>query len=124
MSLRFLTRRRDRDRSPHRPTTTNSSTSTTTSAPANVALPTSNTNAHSLTKGKLAVPAEVQIISWDPRDLALSLWALLHGMVELAQADMLDGRKPEAALKTALEVMLAGLATGFTPPAAAPGAPP
>lgn len=61
---------------------------------------------------------------WDPRDLALSLWALLHGMVELAQADMLDGRKPEAALKTALEVMLAGLATGFTPPAAAPGAPP
>ena len=72
MSLRFLTRRRDRDRSPHRPTTTNSSTSTTTSAPANVALPISNTNAHSLTKGKLAVPAEVQIISWDPRDLEAS----------------------------------------------------
>lgn len=60
---------------------------------------------------------------WEPTDLALSLWALLHGMVALAQADMLDGRKPETALKTALEVMLAGLTTGVAPPAVSPDIP-
>lgn len=46
---------------------------------------------------------------WDPKDLALSLWAFLHGMVELDHADLLDGQKPEAAMAVGLEVMLAGL---------------
>lgn len=46
---------------------------------------------------------------WDPKDLALSLWAFLHGMVELARADLLDGRKPESAIDVGLEVMLAGV---------------
>lgn len=53
---------------------------------------------------------------WDAQDLALSLWAFLHGMVELARANLLDTRAPEAALSVGLEVMLAGLATGLAPP--------
>ena len=50
---------------------------------------------------------------WDAQDLAMSLWAFLHGMVELDRANMLHGRKPEAALEAGLQVMLAGLLTGI-----------
>jgi AcrR family transcriptional regulator len=56
---------------------------------------------------------------WQARDLALSLWAFLHGMVELARAGLLEGRQPEAALSAGLEVMLAGLATGLLTPVSA-----
>jgi len=54
---------------------------------------------------------------WSPEDLALSLWAFLHGMVELDRANLLDGRKPEAAMAVGLEVMLAGLMTRALPQA-------
>jgi len=49
--------------------------------------------------------------AFDPMDLAMALWAFLHGMVELDRADMLDGRKPEQAIDAGMEVMLAGLMT-------------
>ncbi|MGC4059700.1 MAG: TetR/AcrR family transcriptional regulator [Aquabacterium sp.] len=51
---------------------------------------------------------------WKAEDLALTLWAFLHGMVELARADLLDGRKPENAIGVGLDVMLAGLMAGST----------
>jgi AcrR family transcriptional regulator len=50
---------------------------------------------------------------WDAQDLAMSLWAFLHGMVELDRADMLHGRKPETTIDVGLQVMLAGLMTGL-----------
>jgi AcrR family transcriptional regulator len=53
---------------------------------------------------------------WDPKDLALSLWAFLHGMVELARADLLDGQKPEAAISVGLEAMLKGLMSSINEP--------
>jgi len=58
---------------------------------------------------------------WDREDLALSLWAALHGLVELDRADMLDGRDAQATLNVMLDVLLAGLASGLgsTPPSAA-----
>lgn len=46
---------------------------------------------------------------WDAQDLALSLWAFLHGMVELDRADLLEGRSPEATIEVGLDIMLAGL---------------
>ncbi len=46
---------------------------------------------------------------WPAEDLALSLWAFLHGMVELDRAKALNGRAPEDAMLTGLEVMVAGL---------------
>lgn len=46
---------------------------------------------------------------WDPKDLALSLWAFLHGMVELDRARLLEGRTAESAIDVGLDVMLAGL---------------
>lgn len=46
---------------------------------------------------------------WDEKDLALSLWAFLHGMVELDRADLLEGRSPEATMGIGLDIMLAGL---------------
>jgi AcrR family transcriptional regulator len=51
---------------------------------------------------------------WEAKDLALSLWAFLHGMVELARADLLDGQKPEHAIDVGLEVMLTGLMASIT----------
>ena len=50
---------------------------------------------------------------WDREDLALSLWAALHGLVELDRADMLDGRDAQATLNVMLDVLLAGLASGL-----------
>ena len=50
---------------------------------------------------------------WDREDLALSLWAALHGLVELDRADMLDGRDVQATLNVMLDVLLAGLASGL-----------
>lgn len=50
---------------------------------------------------------------WDREDLALSLWAALHGLVELNRADMLDGRDAQATLNVMLDVLLAGLASGL-----------
>ncbi len=52
--------------------------------------------------GKLPTP-------WDPKDLAMSLWAFLHGMVELDRANLLEGRSPEATVEVGLDVMMAGL---------------
>jgi len=46
---------------------------------------------------------------WDAKDLAMSLWAFLHGMVELDRANLLEGKQPEAAIEVGLDVMLAGL---------------
>lgn len=46
---------------------------------------------------------------WDAKDLAMSLWAFLHGMVELDRANLLEGKRPEAAIEVGLDVMLAGL---------------
>ena len=46
---------------------------------------------------------------WAAEDLAMTLWAYLHGLVELDRADMLDGRKPEVAVEVGLDVFLAGL---------------
>lgn len=46
---------------------------------------------------------------WPAEDLALSLWAFLHGMVELDRAKALNGRAPEEAMQSGLEVMIAGL---------------
>ena len=46
---------------------------------------------------------------WDPKELAMSLWAFLHGMVELDRAQLLEGRQPEAAIEVGLDVMLTGL---------------
>ena len=58
---------------------------------------------------------------WDREDLALSLWAALHGLVELDRADMLDGRDVQATLNVMLDVLLAGLASGLASgPASAP----
>jgi AcrR family transcriptional regulator len=48
-------------------------------------------------------------LPWPAEELALSLWAFLHGMVELSQADLLNGRKPEATLDVGLNIMLLGL---------------
>lgn len=50
---------------------------------------------------------------WNREDLALSLWAALHGLVELDRADMLDGRDAQATLNVMLDVLLAGLASGL-----------
>ena len=61
---------------------------------------------------------------WDREDLALSLWASLHGLVELDRGDMLDGRPAAATLDVMLDVMLAGLATQATLLPSAPPAPP
>lgn len=47
--------------------------------------------------------------AWDPKDLAMSLWAFLHGMVELDRANLLEGRAPEATIEVGLDVMMAGL---------------
>jgi AcrR family transcriptional regulator len=55
--------------------------------------------------------------AWPPQDLALSLWAFLHGMVELDRANLLDGRPPEGTIQVGLRVMLAGLLS--SPPASA-----
>lgn len=52
---------------------------------------------------------------WNAKDLALSLWAFLHGMVELDRAQLLEGRKPEAAIEVGLEVMLTGLMASMKP---------
>ncbi|MBF4499668.1 hypothetical protein, partial [Vibrio vulnificus] len=46
---------------------------------------------------------------WDAQDLAMSLWAFLHGMVELDRADLLEGKSPEATIEVGLDIMLAGL---------------
>lgn len=46
---------------------------------------------------------------WDREDIALSLWAALHGLVELDRADMLDGRDPRRTLDAMLDLMTAGL---------------
>ncbi|MDO9236395.1 MAG: TetR/AcrR family transcriptional regulator [Aquabacterium sp.] len=46
---------------------------------------------------------------WDTKNLAMSLWAFLHGLVELNHANLLEGRPPEAAMTVGLEVLLAGL---------------
>lgn len=62
MSLRFLTRRRDRDRSGH--TAPTSTSLDKQPASACVILP-----RESIAQGKGTVPSEVQIISWDPRHL-------------------------------------------------------
>lgn len=45
----------------------------------------------------------------DPRDLALSLWAGLHGLVELHRSDQLEGRDPQHTLDVMLDVTVAGL---------------
>lgn len=50
---------------------------------------------------------------WDRQDLALSLWAALHGLVELDRADMLDGRDAQATLNVMLDVLLAGLVSNL-----------
>jgi len=50
---------------------------------------------------------------WDAKGLAMSLWAFLHGMVELDRANLLEGKKPEAAIEVGLDVMLAGLIAGM-----------
>jgi AcrR family transcriptional regulator len=55
---------------------------------------------------------------WSPKDLAMSLWAFLHGMVELDRSNSLEGRPPEAAIEVGLDVMVAGLmaqSIGATP---------
>lgn len=62
----------------------------------------------------------IQLVSslptpWDPKDLAMSLWAFLHGMVELDRANLLEGQQPEAAIEVGLDVMLAGLMATMTP---------
>lgn len=46
---------------------------------------------------------------WHPKELAMSLWAFLHGMVELDRANLLEGQAPETAIEVGLDVMLAGL---------------
>jgi AcrR family transcriptional regulator len=46
---------------------------------------------------------------WPLEDLAVTLWAYLHGLVALDQADLLEGRKPEVAVEVGLDVFLAGL---------------
>lgn len=46
---------------------------------------------------------------WKAEDLAMTFWAYLHGLVELDKADLLEGRKPEAAVDLGLDVFLAGL---------------
>jgi len=45
----------------------------------------------------------------DARDLAVAMWASLHGLVELDRADLLDGRDPTTALDVMLDVTLSGL---------------
>jgi AcrR family transcriptional regulator len=57
---------------------------------------------------------------WDPKDLALSLWAFLHGMVELDRAQLLEGRTAEASIDVGLDVMLAGLLAHITGHAGTP----
>lgn len=56
---------------------------------------------------------------WDPKDLALSLWAFLHGVVELDRAHLLDSKPAEAAIDVGLGVMLAGLMVHIKQTAAA-----
>jgi AcrR family transcriptional regulator len=53
---------------------------------------------------------------WDAKDLALTLWAFLHGVVELDRARLLEGRTPEATIHIGLEVMLSGLLARLAQP--------
>lgn len=53
---------------------------------------------------------------WDREDIALSLWAALHGLVELDRADMLNGSDPTRTLDAMLDLMTAGLATVLCEP--------
>lgn len=53
--------------------------------------------------------------SWPPKDLAQSLWAYLHGMVELDRADLLEGHKPEVAIEVGLAIMMAGVMASPSP---------
>jgi len=46
---------------------------------------------------------------WQAEDLAMNLWAYLHGLVELDRAELLGGRKPEAIIDIGLDLFLAGL---------------
>lgn len=57
---------------------------------------------------------------WDPKDLAMSLWAFLHGMVELDRANLLEGHAPEATVEVGLDVMMAGLLAHINAQASAP----
>ncbi|MBI5926505.1 MAG: TetR/AcrR family transcriptional regulator [Aquabacterium sp.] len=59
--------------------------------------------------------------AWDPKDLAMSLWAFLHGMVELDRANLLEGRDPEATIEVGLDVMMAGLLAHISAQASADG---
>lgn len=52
---------------------------------------------------------------WDAKDLAMSLWAFLHGMVELDRANLLEGKAPEATIEVGLDVMLTGLMARLKP---------
>jgi AcrR family transcriptional regulator len=51
---------------------------------------------------------------WPARDLALSLWAFLHGTVALHRASLLEGRDPEDTVDVGLDVMLRGLMASMT----------
>lgn len=53
--------------------------------------------------------AETLHTPWPSQDLAVALWAFLHGMVELDRANALQGRPAELAMQTGLQVMIAGL---------------
>ena len=50
---------------------------------------------------------------WSREDLAVALWAGLHGLVELDRTDMLEGRDPAQALDVMLDVVLTGLAASL-----------
>lgn len=52
----------------------------------------------------------------DLDDLALSLWAYLHGLAELDRANMLEGRPTDALLATGMKVFLSGLTAAPQPP--------
>ena len=70
---------------------------------------------HLRTIGSAGQTGRPRVSPWQREDLALSLWAALHGLVELDRADMLDGRDAQATLNVMLDVMLAGLATRARP---------
>ena len=53
---------------------------------------------------------------WSAEDLAISLWAYLHGLIELDRANSLGGKRPEDAVEVGLDLFMAGLMARMAKP--------
>jgi len=68
--------------------------------------PESHTRIWALVQGLMASVSTIR----QPDDLALSMWAYLHGVVELDRMDLLEGRPMEDILAAGFSLFMAGLA--------------